>query len=274
MATADRRTDAVVALPARSNRLVAAGIAAGVLAVAQTLFPRPEVRGAVLYLLILPLAYGHLLGALSTSRSYWDRIVPEGVPRGLYFAFVAVSVATLFAAYTLVSGGIVLVLVTAVSLWHVIENDIAQGRRSRAGLHLGPIPRDAAPHWGAAGILALASLAVVSTLAGSLTLVAEVGVSVDSWVWVFRLVALVAGMRIVGSRSGRLLGSTLIAGGVIPTSWLGTLVDLDSLISFGLAYHVISWLYLGQMPIHSHRDDSVKLGEFGCCRSMGSHRRI
>ena len=49
-------------------------------------------------------------------------------------------------------------------------------------------------------------------------------------------------MRIVGSRSGRLLGSTLLAGGVIPTSWLGTLVDLDSLISFGLAYHVISWL--------------------------------
>ena len=121
-----------------------------------------------LYLVALPIGYGHLLGAVLFSRSR-SRAEPSSV---LTTAFAAASVMSLLGAFTWALHRptlrmVVLVPMLFVSAWHIVENDLALARSYRDGLKLGPVPRSRSRHAIAAGWTAGMGLLALSTPTGA-----------------------------------------------------------------------------------------------------------
>jgi hypothetical protein len=149
------------------NRTVSAAAAAALLALLRAFAPEADAREAALSLLALPLGYGHLLGSLWFARRRLARLLPGSPPRGAVAALALVSLANLLALYGMalrrpalspwVLGGLFLV-----SLWHIVENDLALARARRAATSLGALahrPRDAARALLVSGGLGVAALA-------------------------------------------------------------------------------------------------------------------
>lgn len=153
-----------------ANRVASAAIVASGLALLHGLAPDPARRETWLYLVALPIGYGHLLGGLLFARSRMAATRLEA-------AFLVVSVAMLLCAY---SGALhaealrtwVLLPMLLVSGWHIVENDLSLGRAYRNGLVLVPLPRDARHH-----ALALA----VTALLGALALATPTGAFYALW---------------------------------------------------------------------------------------------
>jgi hypothetical protein len=149
------------------NRLLAAGLAGLLLALMRLLGPQPIQRQEWLYLIALPIGYGHLLGAALFSRSRYAT-KPSSL---LTTAFVAMSILSLLAAYTraLHTPALqmaVLVPMLLVSAWHIAENDLALGRSYRDDFRLGGVPRGIPHHALAAAWTAGVGLLALSTRPG------------------------------------------------------------------------------------------------------------
>ncbi|HTY17706.1 MAG TPA: hypothetical protein VMH82_08255 [Myxococcota bacterium] len=139
------------------NRLLTASVVASFVIVTRTLFPDPQIRAANQYLFVITLGYGHLIGAAVFSRRRLAGLVPAGVPPRLFWAFVGVSIANLFALYAWLSNVSTLFFfpLLGVSLWHIVENDLALAGPSRNHLALGALPRSLEGHLLSLGITAL-----------------------------------------------------------------------------------------------------------------------
>jgi hypothetical protein len=155
------------------NRALALGIAVGFLGMLRWIAPTPEQRAVWLYLIALPLGYGHILGAAAFSRS--RRRGPEAEPsaRLLRAALVATSLLSLFAAYAWLLRSpalqpLVLAPVLLLFGWHIVENDLALGRGYRDGLRLSPVTRALCPHAIALAVTAGVALATFATREGAL----------------------------------------------------------------------------------------------------------
>ncbi len=150
------------------NRLLAAGLVGLLAALMRLLAPQPMPRQEWLYLVALPIGYGHLLGAALFSRSRYR----AGSSSVLTTAFAVVSVVSLMGAYTWALHTpmlqmAVLVPMLLVSAWHIVENDLGLARSYRDGLRLGPVARAKSRHVLAAGWTAGIGLLALSTPTGA-----------------------------------------------------------------------------------------------------------
>lgn len=190
------------------NRLLALGSAGAFLGLVRWLAPAPAERVVWLYLIALPLGYGHLIGAAVFSRSRRRRRQASRASRWLASAFVASSLLSLLALY---NGSLrvrplqpwVLIPMLLLSAWHIFENDLALGRAYRDALRLGPVTRALRHHAVALALTAALGLAALATREGA----------VFSCAWLGR-------------------GSDPLF------PWL----SLDELASAVLLYHAASWL--------------------------------
>jgi len=131
-----------------------------------------ETRAAWLYLVALPIGYGHLIGGLWFARRRIGQRLPQGLPRGFAAAFALLSLANLLAAYSWLLHtppllAWVLVPLLLVSAWHIVENDVALGAAYGRGLELGAVHGQ--PHCGAIvlGATALIGAAALLTPSGA-----------------------------------------------------------------------------------------------------------
>jgi hypothetical protein len=125
-------------------------------------------RHELLYLVALPLVYGHLIGAALFARSR----KPEQPFSMLTSAFTGVNVLALLAAYTWALNTpalqlAVLASILLLSMWHIVENDLELARSYRDGLRLGPVPREVRHYTLGAAWTVAAVLLALSTFAGS-----------------------------------------------------------------------------------------------------------
>ena len=190
------------------NRVLALAFVVVFLGLLRWLAPAPAERAVWLYLIALPLGYGHVIGAAVFARSRSRRPREDAASRVLFGAFVGSGVLSLFAAYAwaLGSAGLqpfVLAPILLLFGWHIVENDFALGRAYREGLRLGPVSRAAGPHGAALLFTACVGLVVFST------------------------------------REGTLFSRAYFGGALVPVqAWL----TLDELTAAFLLYHTLSWL--------------------------------
>jgi len=125
------------------NRVLTTSLVAVFLLASRWLWPEPQTRAERQYLFVITLGYGHLIGACAFARRHAAGLVPAGVAPPLFWSFAAVSVANLFALYAWLSNlsAISFLPLLAVSMWHIVENDLALGRAYQKGLALGVLPR-------------------------------------------------------------------------------------------------------------------------------------
>lgn len=155
------------------NRVLALAFVAAFLGLLRWLAPAPGERAIWLYLIVLPLGYGHVIGAAVFARSRASRPTMQGGSRLLRAAFLGTSLLSLAALYgwalrstalqPFVLGPILLLFG-----WHIVENDLALGRSYSAGLRLGPVLRGARANAIALALTFAVALAAFSTRAGAL----------------------------------------------------------------------------------------------------------
>jgi len=143
--------------PVRRNRVLTTSGVAAFLIASRWLWPESQTRADHQYLFVITLGYGHLIGAAVFSRRRAVGLVPAGVGPRLFWGFVAVSVANLFFFYAWLSNlsGIFFLPLLGVSMWHIVENDLALQRAYRRGLALGALPRSLEEQLAALGVTAL-----------------------------------------------------------------------------------------------------------------------
>jgi hypothetical protein len=162
------------------NRVVSSLLVLGFVAGVRLVAPTAGERAVWLYLVALPIGYGHLIGGLWFARArLWER-APEDLP--LLATSALVAAANLLAAYTwalhvpaLLPWVIVPMLL--VSAWHIVENDLALGEAYARGLELGGVQTGAAQHAAALAATALLGAAALLTPEGTLFARAWLGVS-------------------------------------------------------------------------------------------------
>lgn len=196
------------ALRMARNRVLALACVAAFLGLLRWLAPAPAERALWLYLIALPLGYGHVIGAAVFSRSRIPRTARTRGSRLLLAAFAGTGLLSLLAAYgwALRSEAVqpfVLGPILLIFGWHIVENDLALGRSYAEGLRLGPLLRGARQHG-----IALA------------------------WIAVFALAAF-------STREGALFSRVYFGAALLPAQpWL----SLDELSAGFVLYHTVSWL--------------------------------
>lgn len=155
-------------MTARGRRLAALAIVAVTLASLRLLLPDPAQRRDCMLLLMVPLGYGHVAGALligkGRSRRVWQ-----------FSGFTIGILAVLLAA----PGGLPIAFVLAVlAAWHVMENDLADAGRGR----LPPLPRAGRRHLGPLfATVAVVTLAAATPWLTQPALRAGVPVELAAW---------------------------------------------------------------------------------------------
>ena len=190
------------------NRVLALAVVGAFLGLLRWIAPASAERAVWLYLVALPLGYGHVIGAAVFSRSRTPRSKGQGESRLLAAAFVGSSLVTLLVSYTwalrstalqpFVLGPILLLFG-----WHIVENDLALGRSYADGLRLGPVLRGARQN--------------------GIALVLTAGISLVAF----------------STREGALFSRVYFGNALLPVQpWL----TLDELSAAFLLYHTVSWL--------------------------------
>ena len=204
------------------NRVLALAVVVAFLGLLRWLAPAPAERAVWLYLVALPLGYGHVVGAAVFARSRLPRAREPRLARLLRSAFVASSAFTLFAIYawTLRSASLQPFVLTPLLLlfaWHIVENDLALGRAYRDEMRVGPVARVPREH--------------AITLA----------------------VAVAVGLVAFSTREGVLFSRVYFGGAFVPVqAWL----TLDELSSAFVLYHTLSWLFYFEDRVRAQRRTS------------------
>lgn len=190
------------------NRVLALAVVGAFLGLLRWAAPAPAERAVWLYLVALPLGYGHVIGAAVFSRSRTGRSQASRSSKFLSAAFVGSSLVTLAILYSWALRlpalqPFVLAPVLLLFGWHIVENDIALGRSYACGLRLGSLLRGTRQH----------AIAFVLTVA----------------------VAVAA----FSTREGALFSHAYVGAALVPMqAWL----SLDELTAAFLLYHTVSWL--------------------------------
>jgi len=226
--------------PAGRNRAASAALVGLYVAGAGVALPDEARRGALHYLVVATIGWGHLLGSLRLRRA---------APRSaLRVACVAVALANALLLYLLVLGRWpVLVLgMLAISVWHAAENDAALEQAYGNGHRLGPLSRSAGARLAGAGPTLL-----VVALAGGTLAPAELGPLGTAGPLVAAAPSLAAaggaaaGLALLARGERRRLG-LLLAGAGAALCALGTPPALGFADVFAAAslHHLVSWLLL------------------------------
>ncbi len=216
-------------------RVAAAGAVAAVLFALRAAVPEPVERGMAIYLLVVSLGYGHLIGgALFARRS--ER------PRGSRIASGGLVAATLLSGFGVyiaaVAAAPVLALpLLALSIWHAVENDLAltpEGARPIA-----PLPLGWGHHASSLGLsIALAALFVAAIPAEVLSSRPALPIDLSGWIrfeeifgaWtLYHLVSWLAVAVARARQSGR------------PLTGLVAVHALPGVVCAGLLYLPLDW---------------------------------
>jgi hypothetical protein len=232
------------------NRLVTAGLVAGCLSAFALGLPDRNARDQGLYLFVITLGYGHLIGALVFARHRLSALRPRSVAPSLFWALLAVTMTNVFVLYAWAgrSTSAVFVPLLAVSVWHIAENDLELARAYRHGLRLGPIARGLPERVSAVGITALVVALALATLPPDDTRALLAGTGLEfAGTRVVRLVTAACGLLLLSRRStgsGRMLGAVVIGmAALVPDR-----IPVTSGVGFGdvfsavTLYHLVSWL--------------------------------
>lgn len=147
------------------NRGVSFALVVGFIGLLHSVEPSPEARDRWLYLVALPMGYGHLAGALVSARGRLGLLLVRR-PVCLHWLLAASSILTLFASYGWVLqhgtlGPLVVAGLLGISAWHIVENDLALGDAYRNGLAMrrgGNEARRRLEVSGGVGLLVMAAL--------------------------------------------------------------------------------------------------------------------
>ena len=205
------------------NRVLALAVVAAFLGLLRWLAPAPAERAMWLYLVALPLGYGHVVGAAVFAHARRRHSREPRPARLLLAAFVGSSLLTLFAAYAwaLRSTALQPLVLTPILLlfaWHIAENELALGRAYRNEMRLGPVARAARPH--------------------AITLVLVAGV----------------GLVAFSTPEGALFSRVYFGAVLVPVQpWL----TLDELSSAVVLYHTLSWLFYFEDRVRALRRSSA-----------------
>lgn len=232
------------------NRTATTAVVLAFLFAARGLWPDPIDRAQVQYVFVITLGYGHLIGGAVFSLRRLERLARANAPGALISAFLLVTLATLFAGYGLLLNAwrSLLFPLFAVSIWHIVENDLALERAYRHRLQLGPLPRDLGHHALAIGLTALVSALAQATLAHPELAAALHGTVLgEARNGPMRALAGAAGAVLIfrhALRGRGALGAGLIAvacvlpGDLSRTSWPA----FGDVFSAATLYHLVQWL--------------------------------
>jgi hypothetical protein len=157
----------------RRNRALALAGVAALLGLLRWLAPASTERAAWLYLIVLPLGYGHVVGAAVSASSRRSGPVPPCLSRVLTAAFAGSCLLTLFAAYAWALRSpalqpLVLAPILLQIAWHKAENDLELGRAYASGMRFGALRRTLRPHAITLALAAGAGGVALSTPEGAL----------------------------------------------------------------------------------------------------------
>jgi len=233
------------------NRGLSLAIVAAVLLGFRLALPEAD-RGRALYLAVVCLGYGHLLGGALFARRRMAGWRPAGVGAGLFGAFVTTSLLAAFALYVhaVQAWPALVVPMLALAVWHAFENDLGVGRayrESTSGLRIAPVPRRWEPHATALGlsaavvlffVLALPEAGLAAALGGGPGL-AMAAAPLEPLV---RGGAVMAGLGLLAVPSGRhRLGGLALATGALLAPRLWPWVRFEEVFALWTLYHVVSW---------------------------------
>ncbi len=232
------------------NRAVTLALVGGCLGAFSIAYSEPTARSQAQYLFVTTVGYGHLIGAAVFARRRVAALRPRGVSPLLYTALLTVSAASGFALYAwagrLHAG--VLVPLLAISVWHVVENDLCLGRAYRNGFQLGPVSCRGVGLAFSVGGTSLLLAVSRATLAPEESQIFLPGAGLDEIAHlVLRMVAGASGLFLLGrgsSATPRLAGLGLVAGGVLLPSRIPpeTGVGFSEVFFSVTLYHLVSWL--------------------------------
>lgn len=128
------------------DRALLGALAGGSLLVAHALWREPAARAEALYVFVLALGYGHLLGAAWLG---WPRLRarrPRSVPAPLFGLWLVSGAGAALAVYAaaLEHAPWLPLLLLGISVWHTVENDVALFRHGRLAHTAPPALREPA----------------------------------------------------------------------------------------------------------------------------------
>lgn len=229
------------------NRTRTAGLVAGVLVLSHAWLSDPEQRAGYQYVFTITLGYGHLIGGLVFARARLAQLRVPGVPPPLLGAFAVVSTLMLFVAYTWVlhREPWIFAVLLGVSVWHIVENDVALGRAYANGLRLGPLSRSPDDHALALGLSAAVVLLGMATPSWRSFQAGELPELAPGLLEGPRLVCAAAGAYLLGRHRLRprgLLGSACLVAGLLGGGPIRGWIALPDLFVATTLYHLVSWL--------------------------------
>ena len=236
-----------MASPAWSHRLLTSSLVASFLALAHALWPDAEARAENQYLFVITLGYGHLIGAAVFSRRRLRELAPVGVSPRLFGCFAAVGVANLFALYAWLSNVSVAFFLSllSVSLWHIVENDLALESAYDRELALGALPRGLDRQLASFGITAL----LMAVGQASLT-PADYGPALAASPLVgagrapMRIAAAACGLALFATRRRRGLAVALAGASLVLPADLARSLPFGDFFSAVTLYHLVAFLVL------------------------------
>ncbi|MCP5056084.1 MAG: hypothetical protein GY937_05080 [bacterium] len=117
-------------MPSHLHNRVQSAVAVGLLlGLAHAVWPDPGERSAWIYRCVTTFGYGHLIGAAWFGRRHFRALRHRTIPPGLWRGFVLTTLGASLGVYAwsleLVPG--LILFFFGISVWHVVENDLALG---------------------------------------------------------------------------------------------------------------------------------------------------
>jgi hypothetical protein len=223
--------------PAGRNRATSAAAVAVYLLAARAAAPGEAERAALHYAVVATLGYGHLVGAL--------RLVPaQHGARALGAACRLLAVAN-----ALVLGGLALerwpalvLVLLGVSLWHVVENDLALADAYHRGHRPGPLPRGLDAQLACAGATLLGvGLARASLSPAQLGPLLEASALAAAGPGLLGAAAAAAGAALLVRGRRRAFGAALSAAGAALAFGRPPALEFAELFAASTLHHLVSW---------------------------------
>jgi hypothetical protein len=226
--------------PAGRNRAASAGLVGLYVAAAGIALPDEARRGALHYLVVATIGWGHLLGSLRLGR-----VASRSALRAACLA-VALANALLLYLLALERWPALVLGMLAISVWHAAENDAALEQAYANGHRLGPPSRSTGARLAGAGPTLL-----VVALAGGALPPAELGPLLAASPLVAAAPALAAagaataGLALVAGGERRRLGLLLAgAGSALCAFGAPSALAFADVFAAASLHHLVSWLLL------------------------------
>lgn len=227
--------------PGGRNRATSAAAVACYLIAARAALPGDAERAALHYAVVATLGYGHLLGAaLGADRAGTRRSALRSA-----CLLVAGANAVLLGGLALERWPALVLVLLGVSLWHVVENDLALAGAYARDHRPGPLARDLDGQLGCLGAtllgIGLARGALAPAELGPVLAASPLAAAGPP---LFGLAAAAAGLALLARRRRRSLGAALAAAGIALAATGRAPLSFGDVFAASTLHHLVSWLVL------------------------------